>query len=482
MLTIAMHQKLSLLITALFLGMGLVAQNKGIIATMDSQTAVYYQNLHPSEMEILQSSNGISAVSLTNQMTQILRMESPVHGPQFMIAQSLQQANEILNNRPTENNLQNFTITESVLVNELLDAVDQTNIENTIVDLQNYGTRFHTKAQATQSVIDLKQKWDDMILATSRTDISTRLVTHVGTPMPSLILTIEGADNPSEYVIIGGHIDSITWDTDNAPGADDNASGIASLTEIIRVLLDNNYQPSKTVEFMAYAAEEIGLVGSAEIAEDYKNNNVNVISYVQLDMTGYNGSVEDVYILDDWYSSNELNQFLTSLMDYYNASGAHRFTYGFSQCGYACSDHASWAVNGYRASMPFEAALGEDNPFIHTTNDLFSVLQTGAHAAKFAKLGLQYIVEAAKGQRLNTAEFTEDKLTIYQRNNMLYYRFTKSDAIAEIEIYDMNGRKIRTFEPGWQDAISTESIPQGLYVIAFRTAASQQFLKKIAVF
>ena len=38
------------------------------------------------------------------------------------------------------------------------------------------------------------------------------------------------------------------------------------------------------------------ITGSAEIAADYKSNNVNVVSYLQL-MTGYNGSVEDVYIL-----------------------------------------------------------------------------------------------------------------------------------------------------------------------------------------
>ena len=41
---------------------------------------------------------------------------------------------------------------------------------------------------------------------------------------------------------------------------------------------------------MAYAAEEVGLRGSKEIAEDYKRRNINVLSYVQFDMTNYKGS------------------------------------------------------------------------------------------------------------------------------------------------------------------------------------------------
>jgi leucyl aminopeptidase len=55
-----------------------------------------------------------------------------------------------------------------------------------------------------------------------------------------------------------------------APGADDNASGIATITETIRVLMSNGFQPKKTLKFMAYAAEEVGLLGSKEIANDFK--------------------------------------------------------------------------------------------------------------------------------------------------------------------------------------------------------------------
>ncbi|WAC03885.1 M20/M25/M40 family metallo-hydrolase [Lacinutrix neustonica] len=106
----------------------------------------------------------------------------------------------------------------------------------------------------------------------------------------------------------------------DAPGADDNASGIATITEAARVLFEMNFKPKRTIEFMAFAAEEVGLRGSKEIAQDYKSRNVNVISYMQLDMTNYKGSANDVYISTDSYNDDNLNNFLIELMDFYNAS------------------------------------------------------------------------------------------------------------------------------------------------------------------
>ena len=96
------------------------------------------------------------------------------------------------------------------------------------------------------------------------------LYEHKDWPQPSVILTIKGEESPEEIVVLGGHGDSISGmfrqKTNKAPGADDNASGIAALTEIIRTMVEGQYRPKKTIKFMAYAAEEVGLRGSMEIA------------------------------------------------------------------------------------------------------------------------------------------------------------------------------------------------------------------------
>ena len=61
-----------------------------------------------------------------------------------------------------------------------------------------------------------------------------------------MILTIQGTDLPNEVVVLGAHLDSINTSGGGsneqvAPGADDDASGIASLTEVIRVALASGW-------------------------------------------------------------------------------------------------------------------------------------------------------------------------------------------------------------------------------------------------
>lgn len=108
-----------------------------------------------------------------------------------------------------------------------------------ILKLEAYKTRYHLKTEANLAAEELKSLWEKMIKEAGReNDISVKLVTHLYTPMKSVILTIKGSELSSEYVIIGGHLDSIISGNDQsfAPGADDNASGIATITEVLRVL------------------------------------------------------------------------------------------------------------------------------------------------------------------------------------------------------------------------------------------------------
>jgi bacterial leucyl aminopeptidase len=180
-----------------------------------------------------------------------------------------------------------------------------------------------------------------------------------------------------------------TNENSRAPGADDDASGIASLTEVIRVLMANNYRPERTIEFMAYAAEEVGLRGSDAIARDYKAQRKKVKGVLQLDMTNYQGTATDIYLYTD-YTNAAQNQFLANLASTYLPT----LTVGYDRCGYGCSDHASWTNQGFPASFPFESSFNTHDPYIHSSNDtLANMGNQAAHAAKFAKLALAYAVE-----------------------------------------------------------------------------------------
>ncbi len=386
----------------------LSSQNKKkmFYATMQTRDAQGLKINHPNEIKIIHSLNGFSAVMLTSNAAEELHHKVLVHGPGFIYQPTKESAISTINNNnkiasksQVVSNLISYSITQETLVRQSLDLVNNLNIATQIQELEDYGSRYHTTNSARQSVLDLKTKWEN--LASGRSDVSVRIVNHTSTNMPSVVMTITGSEKPDEFVILGGHIDSTAsgGNSNNAPGADDNASGIATITEAARVLFEMNFAPKRTIEFMAFAAEEVGLRGSNEIAVDYKNRNVNVVSYMQLDMTNYKGSTNDIYISTDSYNDDNLNNFLVELMNFYNASGPHKLTYGTSQCNYGCSDHYSWAQQGYDVAFPFEATFNQSNPNIHTTRDTFdrSPTPNATHAAKFAKLALEFLIEISNG-------------------------------------------------------------------------------------
>lgn len=286
----------------------------------------------------------------------------------------------------------NYTINQAPTVNGMLAFVSEKKIYETIKTLSSYPTRHYQTKEGINSQQFIFDSWQ--ALAANRSDVKVEFFKHKSYGQPSVILTITGSETPNEVVVIGGHADSINqgWFSKAAPGADDNASGIATITEALRLAMLTDYKPKKTVKFMAYAAEEVGLLGSNDIATAYGKNLVNVVGVVQFDMTGFNGSTQDIVFMTD-YTNAAQNKFMQSLIDTYIPG----VTWGTDKCGYGCSDHASWHAQGYPASMPFEAKFDDMNHAIHSEKDTLATIGDSArHSLKFAKLATAFMVELAK--------------------------------------------------------------------------------------
>ena len=178
--------------------------------------------------------------------------------------------------------------------------------------------------------------------------------------------------------------------TAEAPGADDNASGIATITEVLRVLMLHDYRPTKTIMFMAYAAEEIGLKGSEHIATSFAEDDQEVIGVLNFDMTNFRGSEDlDLVMIGD-YTSSKQNAFLEELIQTY----LPEITWEYDYCTRDCSDHASWHNVGFPVSMLIEARLREISPDWHSATDTFEASGGNAqHSVNFVKLGLAFLVE-----------------------------------------------------------------------------------------
>jgi len=280
-----------------------------------------------------------------------------------------------------------YNIKSRAIVAPMLDLVSEDKIQRFIEDLSQFKTRHYNSIEGVNAVSLIKDKWQK--LTQHRNDVSIELFNHPGWKQPSIILTIKGKDSPNDFIILGGHADSIAIDGDHAPGADDNASGISVLTEIVRVLMSQSYQPKKSIQFIAYSAEEIGLLGSKEIAKSYRKDKKSVIGVLQYDMTLFNGnSDKDIYLTSD-YTNKSQNTFLGKLIDEYI-----KVPWGYTACGYACSDHSSWSMMGFSASYPFESASENLNPKMHTKDDTIENpdYRIGL-AANFVKLGIAYAIE-----------------------------------------------------------------------------------------
>ncbi len=459
-------------------------ESKSIYATMSLSDALELKKDLPDEVEILEKRRDEAAVYFTENAGHYLHDKVLVHGPGYIFKNSEEDAIATLYREPKEipANKMAFTITEDALVNAALDLINTQNIEDHILELESYGTRYHAFPIAIDVANDLKDKWEAMAAFYGRTDVSVRLFNHVNTNMPSVIMTITGAETPEEFVVVGGHLDSTSWDDNDAPGADDDASGIATMTESVRALFELGFVPNRTIEVMAYAAEEIGLVGSAEIAEDYADNNVNVISAVQFDMTNYNGSAIDISFITD-YTNTTLNFFLMDLVDHYNTDGVHEITYGTSLCNYGCSDHASWTSEGYMAAFPFEANFGQHNGNIHSPNDTFSVSGTADHAAKFAKLCSEYLIEAAKSNILSVDENLINDVSIISNNGQLIYNLEATNTeFTSVIFYDMQGKKaLESPITSKTGSISTQTFSSGIYVATFIVDSKTSVSKKVLI-
>jgi len=263
-----------------------------------------------------------------------------------------------------------------------------TNVKNTITSLSSFFTRYYRSDTGVAAAKWLQTQYTQIAIDAKRDDITVVNFTYTAFPQASVIATIPGGgNNEKSIVILGGHLDSVgSTTTGRSPGADDDASGSATVLEVYRILVANNYYPDFTLQFMGYAGEEGGLLGSQGIAAEYVKDNEDVYAAVQFDMTGYSSTgAATVGIVTD-FTSAELNAFIRLIVSTYTS-----LTQSNKQCGYACSDHASWNRTGVRSAFPFETV---SNPSIHSANDLLERLDN-AQMLQFVNLGIGAAIELA---------------------------------------------------------------------------------------
>jgi aminopeptidase YwaD len=186
----------------------------------------------------------------------------------------------------------------------------------------------------------------------------------------NVVALLEGSDKKlkNEYIVIGAHFDHLGMGGKNSSsrrpdtiavhnGADDNASGVSAMLEIAQKLASKHKKVKRSIVFVAFAAEEMGLVGSQKFVESGLIPNQSVYAMINLDMVGrMNKHDLNVY---GTKTSTESETILKSL----NADSTFKLT--FYPEGYGPSDYASF----YNKSIPVFAFMTELHLDYHTPFD-----------------------------------------------------------------------------------------------------------------
>lgn len=319
-------------------------------------------------------------VGVCGGFTQVSRSDLPRIQNNILAQQNLKSLEQILR----------FRLNSNKTIENALTEVKENNLKKNIEFLTSFKTRSARNSNNSE-IEKIKNYILDQLPATSL-KYNVQLISHRRTPQKSIHIQVQGKSD--SRLVMGGHIDSINQSfmssSNNAPGADDNASGSAALIQILNIVLKQNAIPNYTLDFYWYAGEESGLIGSGEIAKSYAQKQIQVISVLQLDMLGVPDKKQEIYLESD-YSSTKLNKFITEVANVYIPS----IQVAYTSCGYPCSDHSSWYQERFPVVFPTSSDAANYNSRIHTDRDTEDTIDY-SYAVQVTRLSLAYLLSADK--------------------------------------------------------------------------------------
>jgi hypothetical protein len=184
----------------------------------------------------------------------------------------------------------------------ILAAVDEDNVRAIVEKLVSFGTRHTLSSQDDpKRGIGAARDWIYQELkryaARSQGRMTVEKQSFVAEPGPrvpeptnvtNVIATLHGSEDSTRTYVVSGHYDSRVTDVmdaeADAPGADDDASGVAVAMELARVMA--THKPEATIVFAAVAGEEQGLYGSTHMAETFKQAGTDIQGMFTDDIVG----------------------------------------------------------------------------------------------------------------------------------------------------------------------------------------------------
>jgi len=331
-------------------------------------------------------------------------------------------------------------------IQNLLVQVSDTALAGSIRSLQSFGTR-HWGNPNRKSVAEWIQA---RFVEFGVSEVVLDSFQYSGTWQWNVVATIPGVGQPAKEIVFGAHTDATTSIAGVAPGADDNASGVAGILEIARVLRQTAYQPKATFRFIGFAAEEAGLRGSTDYAGRAHSRAQPIKAMINFDMIGYRprGTTQhnfNVVMYDPWPDLATLD----SLMAVTYTS----LTPGVTTANRTKSDSYPFSQRGIPSVFLFD---GGTSVAYHTQHDIVDSLDL-MYAAEIVRTGLATALSldaenAASGDAGETelpAEFAlhQNYPNPFNPSTTIVFSVARSTPVT-VKVYDLVGREVATLAQG----------------------------------
>lgn len=203
----------------------------------------------------------------------------------------------------------------------------------------------------------------------------------------NVIGELTGENEPEEIFILCAHIDDLPSGPE-APGADDNASGVVAVLTAADIL--SQYRWGCTLRFALWTGEEQGLWGSHYYAQRSYSADENIAGVLNLDMIAWNTPLStpdiDLHATPSMTLALELAQLFSDVIGAYGLDLVPEIVAN----GTGSSDHASFWDYGYPAILGIEDYYPNKhdfNPYYHTPDDQLQYLDMD-YFADFVKASL----------------------------------------------------------------------------------------------
>lgn len=407
-------------------------------------------------------------------------------------------------------------------IQAIVDQVSPDNLASMLSFVQ--GVRHYTANPTHIAAVKdtLEARFTNAGLQTSRQDFAVGALSG-----QNIIGRQQGQGDETATVIIDAHFDSVA----NAPGADDNGSGVVGVLEALRVL--GNYQFRHNIKYIGFDLEENGLIGSS-----YFVNNGGIEPFETLkgvlnfEMIGYYSNAPNSQsvpvgfnlLFADAYSQLVADEFRGNFLINVANTGSNPLRAAFDSCAALYvpalkvislsvpgagtiapdlrrSDHAKFWDAGHKALMLTDGANFR-NIHYHTPNDVIDVLDfdfmannvkaTVATAAHLA--GIRHCTTALTAASITTAiQPTATQLTgsftlhPNPASNSAAITLPHNLPVAQplqLQIFDAKGKPVSTQQlaanPGATATFRTDMLPNGVYMVLL-TNAQFKAVQKLVV-